>query len=114
VNAEARSGAGAVEPHRIALLHYSPIRATVEGEPCEIIPWLGTSRLEEPIDRYPVNAVVHGHAHNGSLDGETLGKIPVHNVALPLWRRSHPNRPFKVLSVAEPIGTLPEARSEKT
>jgi Icc-related predicted phosphoesterase len=90
-------------PHRIALLHYSPIRATVEGEPYEIYPWLGTSRLEEPIDRYPVTAVVHGHAHNGSLDGETLGKIPVHNVALPLWRKRNPDRPFKVLTIGQEI-----------
>jgi len=85
--------------HRIALLHYSPIRATVEGEPPEIFPWLGTSRLEEPIDRYPVTAVVHGHAHNGAPEGATLGKIPVYNVSLPLWRRQHPDRPFKLLTI---------------
>ena len=30
---------------RIALLHYAPILGTVEGEPHEIYPWLGTSRL---------------------------------------------------------------------
>src|SRR5205823_5514779 len=47
-------------PRRIALLHYAPIRGTVEGEPPEIFPWLGTSRLEDPIDRYPVTAVFHG------------------------------------------------------
>lgn len=93
-------------PHRIALLHYSPVRGTVEGEPYEIFPWLGTSRLEEPIDRYPVAAVVHGHAHNGSLEGETLGKVPVHNVALPLWRRRNPDRPFKVLTIGERAGAL--------
>lgn len=89
-------------PYRIALLHYSPIRGTVEGEPQEIFPWLGTSRLEEPIDRYPVTVVVHGHAHNGSLVGETLGKIPVHNVALPLWRRRHPERPFHLITIDAP------------
>lgn len=86
-------------PRRIALLHYSPIRGTVEGEPIEIFPWLGTSRLEDPIDRYPVTAVFHGHAHNGSLDGETLGHVPVYNVALPLWRRRFPDRPFKLLEI---------------
>jgi Icc-related predicted phosphoesterase len=86
-------------PRRIALLHYAPIRATVEGEPIEIFPWLGTSRLEEPIDRYPVTAVFHGHAHNGSLEGQTLGHVPVHNVALPLWRRRFPDRPFKLLAI---------------
>src|SRR5215204_3330537 len=39
---------------RIAVLHYAPIRATVEGEPEEIFPFLGSSRLEEPLGRYPV------------------------------------------------------------
>src|SRR5262245_9071277 len=57
--------------HRIALLHYSPIRATVEGEPLEIFPFLGSSRLEEPLLRYPVSAVCHGHAHHGTVEGRT-------------------------------------------
>jgi len=50
---------------RVALLHYSPIRETVEGEPYEIFPFLGSSRLEEPLLRYPVTIVLHGHAHHG-------------------------------------------------
>lgn len=86
-------------PHRIALLHYSPISATVDGEPREIFPYLGTSRLEEPLDRFPVTAVFHGHAHNGALEGKTLGKVPVYNVALPLLRKYSPDRPFKVLEL---------------
>jgi Icc-related predicted phosphoesterase len=86
-------------PRRIAVLHYAPIRATVDGEPSEIYPWLGTSRLEDPIDRYPVTAVLHGHAHNGSPEGETLGHVPVHNVSLPLLRRRCPDRPFKLLTI---------------
>jgi len=86
-------------PRRIAILHYSPIRATVEGEPNEIFPWLGTSRLEDAIDRHPVTAVFHGHAHNGSPQGETLGHVPVHNVSLPLLRRRCPERPYKLLTI---------------
>jgi Icc-related predicted phosphoesterase len=86
-------------PHRIALLHYSPISATVDGEPREIFPYLGTSRLEEPLDRFPVTAVFHGHAHNGALEGKTLGKVPVYNVALPLLRKHTPDRPFKILTL---------------
>jgi Icc-related predicted phosphoesterase len=87
-------------PHRIALLHYSPIRATVEGEPLEIFPYLGCSRLEEPLSRYPVTAVFHGHAHRGSPEGTTAGGIPVYNVAMPLLRRQHPEQPpFKVIEV---------------
>jgi Icc-related predicted phosphoesterase len=90
--------------HRIAVLHYSPIIATVEGEPPEIFPYMGTSRLEAPVDRYPVAAVFHGHAHKGSLEGQTLGGVPVYNVALPLLQKHTPDQPFKVLV----LGTSPE------
>ncbi|HYS23943.1 MAG TPA: metallophosphoesterase [Vicinamibacterales bacterium] len=78
---------------RIALLHYSPVRSTVEGEPPEIFAYLGSSRLEEPINRYRVSAVFHGHAHRGTLEGRTSTGIPVHNVAMPLLMRTNPNRP---------------------
>jgi Icc-related predicted phosphoesterase len=87
-------------PTRIAVLHYAPIAATVEGEPLEIYPFLGSSRLEDPLDRYPVTAVFHGHAHRGSLEGKTRGGVPVYNVALPLYRRKQPGQqPFRILEV---------------
>jgi Icc-related predicted phosphoesterase len=78
---------------RIVLLHYSPVRATVEGEPVEIFPFLGSSRLEETLNRYPVTAIFHGHAHHGSPEGRTQRDVPVYNVALPLLRRSFPDQP---------------------
>jgi Icc-related predicted phosphoesterase len=71
---------------RVALLHYSPIRATAEGEPPEIFAWLGSSRLEDPIDRFKATVVLHGHAHSGSLEGRTQGGVPVYNVAYSLLR----------------------------
>ena len=87
-------------PHKVALLHYSPIRATVEGEPLEIFPFLGCSRLEEPLTRFPVTAVFHGHAHNGALEGRTSTGVPVYNVALPLLRKLDPTGPlFRVIEV---------------
>ena len=87
-------------PHRVALLHYSPIRATVEGEPLEIFPYLGSSRLEEPLARYPVTAVIHGHAHNGALEGRTSSGTPVYNVAMPLLKKCWPEQtPFRVIEV---------------
>jgi Icc-related predicted phosphoesterase len=90
-------------PNRIAVLHYSPVRETVEGEPPEIFPYLGCSRLEEPLSRYPVFAVVHGHAHNGSLEGKTARGVPVYNVALPLLRKHAPDRPpFRIIEI--PLG----------
>jgi Icc-related predicted phosphoesterase len=78
---------------RVALLHYAPIRGTVEGEPIEIFPWLGSSRLEEPINRYRVSAVFHGHAHRGTPEGKTSTGVPVYNVAMPLLARTQPDRP---------------------
>jgi Icc-related predicted phosphoesterase len=88
---------------RIAVLHYSPIQETVEGEPPEIFCFLGSSRLEEPLSRYPVQAVFHGHAHNGRPEGKTAQGIPVYNVCLSLLQRSYPDRPpFRVFDVEVP------------
>ncbi len=87
-------------PPRVALLHYSPVRDTVLGEAPEIYAYLGSSRLEEPLNRYPVEAVIHGHAHGGRLEGRTSGGTPVFNVALPLLRRAFPERPpFRLLEL---------------
>jgi Icc-related predicted phosphoesterase len=92
--------------NRIALMHYSPVQATVEGEPLEIYAFLGSSRLEEPINRYEVDAVLHGHAHHGSPEGRTRAQIPVYNVSMPLLKRHFPDRPaFRILEVeATPSG----------
>jgi Icc-related predicted phosphoesterase len=92
-------------PQKVAVLHYSPIAATVQGEPAEILAFLGSSRLEEPLDRYRVTAVFHGHAHRGSLEGRTKGNAPVYNVAMPLLMVNFPDQPaFRVIEVpvAEP------------
>ena len=78
---------------RVAMMHYSPVRATVEGEPQEIFPYLGSSRLEEPINRYRVTAVFHGHAHRGTAEGRTATGVPVYNVSMPLMARLNPDRP---------------------
>src|SRR4051812_15683953 len=72
---------------RIGLLHYSPCRPTLEGEPLEIFPFLGATRLSGPIDQLRPAAVFHGHAHRGTLRGATRGGVPVYNVALPVLRR---------------------------
>lgn len=83
---------------RVALLHYSPILGTVQGEPPEIFAYLGTSRLEDPLVHYPVDVVFHGHAHRGSLEGKTVNNIPVYNVARPLLQRSNPELPaFRIV-----------------
>ena len=85
---------------KIAVMHYAPIRATIEGEPLEIFPYLGTSRLEEPIGRYHVSAVVHGHAHAGSPEGRTVSGVPVYNVSLPLLHRMTPPIAYRVIELS--------------
>lgn len=85
--------------HLIAVLHYAPVQDTVEGEPLEIYPFLGCSRLEEPLTRYPVSAVFHGHAHHGQPEGRTRTGAPVFNVSATLMRELFPARPFRVFEV---------------
>jgi Icc-related predicted phosphoesterase len=98
-------------PRRIALLHYSPIAGTVEGEPVEIYAFLGSSRLEDPLLRYPVDAVFHGHAHRGALEARTINGVPVYNVAKPLLQRLRPNQPpFRVVELPRepaPVQAVP-------
>ena len=66
----------------VAVLHYSPGPDTLEGEPLEIYPFLGCSRLADAIDRFDnVAAVVHGHAHRGRYAGRTPRGVPVYNCA---------------------------------
>jgi Icc-related predicted phosphoesterase len=96
---------------RVALLHYSPVRSTVEGEPPEIFPYLGSSRLEEPINRYRVSAVFHGHAHRGTAEARTASGVPVYNVAMPLLARLNPDRPpylIVELPLEEDVAAVPD------
>jgi Icc-related predicted phosphoesterase len=72
---------------KVVVLHYSPIRGTVNGENPEIYPFLGSSHLEATIDHFGASVVFHGHAHNGEMKGKTSGNIPVFNVALPVLLR---------------------------
>jgi Icc-related predicted phosphoesterase len=99
--------------HRVALLHYAPIQDTVEGEPPEIFPFLGCSRLEEPINRYSVNVVFHGHAHHGRPAGRTSSGVPVYNVSHALLQRSFPDRlpaHFHELQADEAASSQPAAQ----
>jgi Icc-related predicted phosphoesterase len=85
---------------QVVALHYSPVRETVEGEPTEIFAFLGSSRLEEPLLRYPVNVVFHGHAHRGTPEGRTRSGVPVYNVCLPLLTDPEGRRPpFKLVDL---------------
>jgi Icc-related predicted phosphoesterase len=79
--------------HNIVILHYSPILGTVLGEPTEILPFLGNSRLEEPLLRHDIATVFHGHAHKGTPEGALINGVPVYNVAMPLLRSTYPDMP---------------------
>jgi Icc-related predicted phosphoesterase len=83
----------------VAVLHYSPIIDTIEGEPSAIFQYLGSQRLCEPIDRFDhVKAVVHGHAHHGTYEGRTPRGTPVFNVAQFVLRPLF-GKPYVVLEV---------------
>ncbi|HYR88577.1 MAG TPA: metallophosphoesterase [Terriglobia bacterium] len=83
----------------VVILHYSPIPATVAGEPPEIFPFLGSSRLAEAIDHYDVNVVFHGHAHRGTYEGKTIKGIPVYNCCMQVMSKISPEQPYALIEV---------------
>jgi Icc-related predicted phosphoesterase len=74
---------------RIALMHFAPVAATLQGEPLEIYPFLGSYLLAEAVDHAGADLAVHGHAHRGSEQGVTPGGVPVRNVAQPVVRAAY-------------------------
>ena len=88
---------GVKSQRALVVLHYAPIPDTIEGEPLEIFPFLGSSRLAETIDRFKVSAVVHGHAHRGRYEGRTPGGAPVYNVAQHIEKPT--GRPYALLEL---------------
>lgn len=70
----------------VALTHYAPVSDTLNGEPREIYPFLGSYLLGETIDEHDIDLAVHGHAHAGTERGTTPGGIRVRNVAQPVIR----------------------------
>jgi len=73
-------------PLRIALLHYAPTTATLQGEPPGIWAFLGSDRFAAPIERHAPDLVLHGHGHAGTFEG-AIGDVPVYNVAVPVMGR---------------------------
>ena len=83
----------------VVVLHYAPVAETIEGEPLEIFPFLGSSRLADAVDRFDnVRAVVHGHAHRGRYAGATPRGVPVYNVAQFVVKEEL-GRPYALLSI---------------
>ena len=84
---------------KIVLMHYSPIKATIVGEPEQVFPFLGCSRLAEPLSRHKVTAVFHGHAHKGFHEGTTSDGIKVYNVAWSILQKAGYDVPVFVMEV---------------
>jgi Icc-related predicted phosphoesterase len=84
---------------RVAVLHYAPIRATVEGEPPEIHAFLGTSHLARALDEGGATVAFHGHAHHGSFKGETPGGVPVFNVSVPVLKHEGFRQSYYIVEV---------------
>lgn len=84
---------------KIVLLHYSPVAETVMGEPEQLYPFLGCSQLAEPLNRRKVDAVFHGHAHHGHIEGTTSGGVKVFNVARPILLKAGYDLPFYIYNV---------------
>ena len=80
-------------------MHYSPISDTVKGEPEAIFPFLGCSRLAEPLSRRNVVAAFHGHAHIGTFQGEAAGGVKVFNVAKHVLQMAGHTEPFFIYEV---------------
>jgi len=84
---------------KVAIMHYSPMLDTVKGEPEPIYPFLGSSRLAEPLVRRQVAAVFHGHAHMGTLEGTLTGGVKVFNVAKPVLMKAGYEIPFHIVEI---------------
>lgn len=84
---------------KVAIMHYSPIKATVVGEPEEIYPFLGSSRLAEPLHGRSVVAAFHGHAHAGTLEGQTAGGVKVFNVAKHILQKAGYEHPYYLYEI---------------
>jgi Icc-related predicted phosphoesterase len=84
---------------KVAVMHYSPIKETIAGEPEVIYPFLGSSRLSEPLNRRNVAVAFHGHAHAGVLEGTTASGVKVFNVAKPILHKAGYTHGFFVYEV---------------
>lgn len=86
-------------PKKIVMLHYAPIPETIQGEPLEIYPWLGSSRLIETIERFSVQAIFHGHAHHGTYHAVSKKGIPVYNCTFHMMKEKDPTQPYVLIMV---------------
>jgi hypothetical protein len=53
---------------------------------------------------FGAQAIFHGHAHHGQLEGHTPRGVPVFNVAIAVLRKHLADRKFRVVELEEPAG----------
>jgi Icc-related predicted phosphoesterase len=94
-------------PRRVAVMHYAPVVETTRGEPPEIEPFLGTTRLAEAVDDGGATLVIHGHAHRGAIEGRTPGGVPVYNVSMPALHAAGIKEAYRVLDVPSVVFSAP-------
>lgn len=105
---------------KIVMTHYAPIKDTIKGEPPEIWPFLGSSRLLQPIETRGVTAAFHGHAHIGVLEGTSPGGVRIFNVAKPVLEKMGYFGPF-IFEIHDkdeekevvPLDTTPKFENER-
>lgn len=97
---------------KVAVLHYSPIAETVQGEPEEIFPFLGSSRYLPPLEMHGTSVIFHGHAHHGTPEGRTPSGIPVYNVAMPLLQKHGMSVRIWTCAAPERRAGRPDQRSD--
>jgi hypothetical protein len=90
--------AGVKSSRKVALMHFSPVRDTLEGEHPELYPFLGSSLLAHALDQHVVDLVLHGHAHKGSYQGKTARGTPVYNVCRFVAARMG-KRPYSIFDI---------------
>ncbi len=84
---------------KVVMLHYAPIPETIKGEPLEIYPWLGSSRLIETIERFGVSVIFHGHAHHGTHHAVTKKGVPVYNCTYHMMKEINPKQPYVLVEL---------------
>lgn len=92
---------GIKSEHKVVLMHYSPIKETLQGEPAEIHAFLGATRFAQVIDQFGGTIVFHGHAHYGSHEGKTGKGIPVYNVSLPVMKKKSPKDGYALIELPQ-------------
>ncbi len=65
------------------ITHYGVTYKNLRGEPRNIWPYLASRRFEKIIVEKGIDLVIHGHAHNATIEKTMVNHTLIYNVALP-------------------------------